>query len=81
MIWSGKNWYRLIGATSINSQNLPQKVLPTYRRDVLIGEYIRYSRTTGLILTRLGTKHLWVKGIQVCSTKEPILKKLGTKPP
>jgi hypothetical protein len=26
-----------------------------------------FSRTTGLILARLGTKHPWVKGIQVCS--------------
>jgi hypothetical protein len=28
-----------------------------------------FSRTTGPILTRLGTNHPWVKGIQVC-TKE-----------
>jgi hypothetical protein len=26
-----------------------------------------FSRTTGLILTRLGKNHPWVKGIQVCS--------------
>jgi hypothetical protein len=26
-----------------------------------------FSRTTALILTRLGTNHPWVKGIQVCS--------------
>jgi hypothetical protein len=26
-----------------------------------------FSRTTGPILTRLGTNHSWVKGIQVCS--------------
>jgi hypothetical protein len=26
-----------------------------------------FSRTTGPILTRLGTNHFWVKGIQVCS--------------
>jgi hypothetical protein len=26
-----------------------------------------FSRTTGPILTRLGTNHPWVKGIQVCS--------------
>jgi hypothetical protein len=31
---------------------------------------IFFSRTTsGLILTRLGTNHPWVKGIQVCSKK------------
>jgi hypothetical protein len=27
---------------------------------------IFFSRTTVPILTRLGTKHPWVKGIQVC---------------
>jgi hypothetical protein len=26
-----------------------------------------FSRTAGSILTRLGTNHPWVKGIQVCS--------------
>ena len=26
-----------------------------------------FSKTAGPILTRLGTNHLWVKGIQVCS--------------
>jgi hypothetical protein len=26
-----------------------------------------FSRTTGPILTRLGTNHPWVKGIEVCS--------------
>jgi hypothetical protein len=30
---------------------------------------IFFSRTTGPILTRLGTNHPWVKGIQVCSKK------------
>jgi hypothetical protein len=30
-----------------------------------------FSRTTGPILTRLGTNHSWVKGIQVCSNKGP----------
>jgi hypothetical protein len=28
---------------------------------------IFFSRTIGLMLTRLGTSHCWVKGIQVCS--------------
>jgi hypothetical protein len=28
---------------------------------------IFFSRTTGPILTRLGTNHPWVKGIQICS--------------
>jgi hypothetical protein len=28
---------------------------------------IFFSRTTGPILTRLGTNYPWVKGIQVCS--------------
>jgi hypothetical protein len=32
---------------------------------------IFFSRTTGPILTRLGTSHSWVKGIQVCSNKGP----------
>jgi hypothetical protein len=30
---------------------------------------IFFSRTTWPILTRLGTNHSWVKGIQVCSKK------------
>ena len=28
-----------------------------------------FSRTTGLILAKIGTKHSWVKGIQVCSNE------------
>jgi hypothetical protein len=28
---------------------------------------IFFSRTTGPILSRLGTNHPWVKGVQVCS--------------
>ena len=34
--------------------------------------YIFFSRTTGPISTKLGTKHPWVKMIQVCSNEEPI---------
>jgi hypothetical protein len=30
---------------------------------------ILFSRTTGPILTRLGTNHPWVEEIQVCSSK------------
>ena len=33
---------------------------------------IFFSRTTEPISTKLGTKHPWVKGIQVCSNEEPI---------
>ena len=29
-----------------------------------------FSRITGTVSTKLGTKHRWVKGIQVCSNKE-----------
>ena len=32
---------------------------------------IFFSRTTGPILTKLGTKYPWVKGIQVCSNEGP----------
>ena len=32
---------------------------------------IHFSRTNGPISTKLGTKHHWVKGIQVCSNEEP----------
>jgi hypothetical protein len=32
---------------------------------------IFFYRTTGPILTRLGTNHPWVKGIQVFSSKGP----------
>jgi hypothetical protein len=31
-----------------------------------------FSRTTGPILTRLGTNHPWVEGIQVCSNEGDI---------
>jgi hypothetical protein len=34
---------------------------------------IFFSRTTMPILTRLGTNHPWVKGIQVCSKEGDIL--------
>ena len=30
-----------------------------------------FSRTTGPILTKLGTRHPWVKGIQVCTNERP----------
>ena len=33
---------------------------------------IFFSRTTGPISTQFGTKHPWVKEIQVCSNEEPI---------
>ena len=33
---------------------------------------IFFSRTTEPISTKFGTKHPWVKGIQVCSNEEPI---------
>jgi hypothetical protein len=33
------------------------------------GHLKMFSRTTWPILTRLGTNHPWVKGIQVCSKK------------
>ena len=32
---------------------------------------ILFSRTTGSISTELGTKYLWVKGIQICSNEGP----------
>ena len=33
--------------------------------------FIFFSRTTGLISTKLSTKHPWAKGIQVCSNEGP----------
>ena len=33
--------------------------------------FIFFSRTSGQISTKLGTKHPYVKGIQVCSNEEP----------
>ena len=33
--------------------------------------FIFFSRTTGTISTKLGTKYSWVKGIQVCSNEGP----------
>jgi hypothetical protein len=33
---------------------------------------ILFSKTTGSILTRLGTNHPWVKGIHVCSKEGDI---------
>ena len=31
---------------------------------------IFFCRTTGIVSTKLGTKHRWVKGIGICSNKE-----------
>ena len=33
--------------------------------------FIVFSRITGPISTKLGTKHLWVKGIHICSNEGP----------
>ena len=33
---------------------------------------IVFSRTTEPISNKLGTKHSWMKGVQVCSNEEPI---------
>ena len=38
--------------------------------NIEIGE-INCSKLTGPISTKLGTKHSWVKGIQVCSNEGP----------
>jgi hypothetical protein len=38
---------------------------------------IYFSRTTRPILTRLGTNHPWVKGIQVCSKEGDSLSPRG----
>ena len=38
-----------------------------------LSHFILFSRTTGLISTKLNTKHPWVKGIQVYSCEEPYL--------
>ena len=42
-------------------------VRPSVRLSVNFYIFNFFSRTTGPILTRLGTNHPWVKGIQVCS--------------
>jgi hypothetical protein len=34
-----------------------------------VGHLKIFSRTKGLILTRLGTNHPWENGIQVCSNE------------
>lgn len=39
--------------------------------------FIFFSRTTGLILTKLGTKYLKGKGFQVCSFEGPVLLQRG----
>ena len=38
----------------------------------LIQGEIIMNRTTGLSKTKLGTRHPWMKGFQVCSNEEPI---------
>jgi hypothetical protein len=38
---------------------------------------IFFSRTTGPILTKLGTNNSWVKGIQVCSKEGDSLSPMG----
>ena len=43
--------------------------------------HIFYSRTTGSFSTKLSTKHLWLKGIQVCpKTLTKFLKSSSTEP-
>ena len=46
----------------------------------LICKYLKiflWNWTTGPILAKLGTKHLWVKRIQICSNKVPRLFQRG----
>ena len=45
------------------------KIVIIHWRNLKISSF----RTTGLISTKLGTKHPWVKGIQVCSNEGPCL--------
>ena len=42
----------------------PSSVCPSFCK-------LFFSRTTGSTPTKLGTKHSWVKGIQVCSNEGP----------
>ena len=47
---------------------------PCWRRCCCCRElfiFSSFSPTTGSISTKLGTKHPWVKGIQVCSNEGP----------
>ena len=46
-------------------------VWPPIVRLSVFSYFIFFSRTTGPILIKFGTKHLWVKGIQACSNEEP----------
>ena len=40
-----------------------------WRKNTLMNLKLFFSRTTELISTKLGTKHPWMKGIQVCSNE------------
>ena len=57
------------------SNELSYQNLSFVRRRCLHGRCFHISifffRTTGSISTKIGTKHHWVKGIQVCSNKKP----------
>jgi hypothetical protein len=63
--------------TLISSPQLKAQVSFSYRQlsgvrlsvcpSVTFYIFYFFSRTAGPILTRLGTNHPWVKGIQVCS--------------
>ena len=44
-------------------------VCPSVRLSVNFHIFDFFSRTTGPILTKLGTNHPWGKGIQVCSNE------------
>ena len=50
----------------------PSKRIDNWEKIKINSQLLKiFSRTTGPISTKLGTKYPWVKGIQVCSNEGP----------
>jgi hypothetical protein len=68
-----QNWF-VFSSPELKAQvSFSDRLLPGVRLSVCPSvnfyTFDFFSRTTGPILTRLGTNHPWVKGIQVCSNE------------
>ena len=66
LVWRGINFIKTKGHTFFQGEIITEK--QKYIADKIQNSKIFFSRTTGPILTKLGTKHPWKKGIQICSS-------------
>ena len=61
----GKNWF----TTSPESLSTKIDAKHLWLKQYKINE--KYCKTTGSILSKLGTSHFGIEGVQVCSNEEP----------